>query len=148
MNLKHTPMKILATVTAVGALTVGGTTAAFAADSPNSGGSAAAVAERGERARPLRQGLRTAFTAAAETLGMTTQELREQMKIGPQSIASVAGDQTDEVTAEIVAALSAGIDEAVANGSFPAARADQAKSRLPQVAERMVNRVPGQPPQQ
>ena len=143
--MKVTSMKILATATAVGALTVGGGTAAFAAGGTGSGGGSAAVAEGGERAHPLRQGLRTAFTAAADTLGLTTQELREQMKNGPQSIAGVAGDQTDEVIAAIVAALSARIDEAVASGNVSSERADQAKSRLPGLADRMVNRVPGQP---
>jgi hypothetical protein len=150
MNMKRTSlkvisMKILATATAVGALTAGGATAAFAVDGTGSDSNSAAVGERGERARPLRQGLRAAFTAAADTLGLTTQELREQMKNGPQSIAGVAGDQTDEVIAAIVAALSARIDEAVANGSVSSERADQAKSWLPERAERMVNRVPGQP---
>ena len=143
-TMKHKTMKILAAVTAAGVLTVGGASAAFAAD----GGSTAAVGERTNRPHVLRQGLRLAFTTAADTLGLTAQELREQVKSGPQSIASVAGDQTDEVTAAIVAALSARIDEAVANGNVSAARADQAKSRLPDAAQRFVNRVPGQHAQQ
>lgn len=142
-KMKHKTMKILAMVTAAGVLTVGGTSAAFAAE----GGSSAAVAERTNRPHVLRQGIRTAFTAAAETLGLSTAELREQMKNGPQSIATIAGDQTDEVTAAIVSALGAQIDEAVANGNLPAERAEKAKSRLPALAERMVNRVPGQPAQ-
>jgi hypothetical protein len=148
MNLKHTTVKALAAVTAVGALTVGGASLASAAPGSGAGDGTAAVAERGERARPLRQGVRTAFTAAADTLGLTPQELREQMKNGPQSIATIASDKTDAVVAAIIDALNARIDEAVANGNFPADRVDQAKARVAELAPRFVNRVPGQHAQQ
>ena len=148
MNAKSKTMKVLATLTAAGALTVGGATAAMAADgSPVAGSGGTATAEA-RHSRALGHGVRTAFAAAASTLGLTPEELKAKVMDGPQSIASVAGDQTDAVKAAMVAAVSAEIDQAVANGNFPADRADQAKSRLPQLAERMVNRVPGQHAQQ
>jgi len=42
-----------------------------------------------------------------------------------------------------VSALGAKLDEAVANGTITAERADKARERLPELADRFVNRVPG-----
>jgi ribosomal protein S20 len=75
---------------------------------------------------------------------MTAKDLRAQMVDGHQSLATIAGDQSDEVASAIVASLSASIDQAVANGNLPADRADQAKSRLRERVEKLMNRVPGQ----
>ena len=145
MSVKSKTMKTLAVVTAAGALTVGGATAAMAADGSGSSGGGTATATQRPRNHPgVRQALRTAFGAAADTLGTTAKDLRTQMVEGHQSLAGIAGDQSDEVASAIVASLSASIDQAVANGHFPADRAEQAKSRLPERVERLMNRVPGQ----
>ena len=145
MSLKSKTMKTLAVVTAAGALTVGGATAAMAADGSGSASGGTATATQRLRNHPgVRQALRTAFGAAADTLGTTAKDLRTQMVEGHQSLAGIAGDQSDEVASAIVASLSASIDQAVANGHFPADRAEQAKSRLPERVERLMNRVPGQ----
>ena len=144
MSVKRKAMKTLAVVTAAGALTVGGATAAMAADSAGSTGSTATATQRLRDYPGVRQALRTAFGAAADTLGTTAKDLRAQLVQGHQSLATVAGDQYDAVASAIVASLSASIDQAVANGHFPADRADQAKSKLPERVERLMNRVPGQ----
>jgi uncharacterized protein YidB (DUF937 family) len=146
MSVKSKTMKTLAVITAAGALTVGGATAAMAADGSGSstGGGSATATQRLRNHPGVRQALRTAFGAAADTLGVSAKDLRTQMVEGHQSLASVAGDQSDEVASAIVASLSSSIDQAVANGHFPADRADQAKSKLPERVERLMNRVPGQ----
>lgn len=136
--------RLLATVTATGVLVLGGAGVATAADgSSSSAPGAAAASDRRERSGVRLHALRTAFGAAADILGMTAADLRAAMKDGPQSIASVAGDQTDAVVDAIVGALGARIDGAAANGVISTERAEQAKSRLPELAERFVNRVPG-----
>ena len=146
-NVKSTTKKVLATVTAAGVLTLGGASVAYAADGSagttgTAGGGAVATA-RAQHPGAFREALKTAFTAAADTLGMTPRELRDALRSGPQSIATVAGDQTGAVVDAVTAALNQKLDEAVANGSFPAERADKAHARIPQIAERFVNRVPG-----
>ena len=147
MSVKSKAMKTLAVVTAAGALTVGGATAAMAADGSGSTGSTATATQRLRNHPGVRQALRAAFGAAADTLGTTAKDLRSQLVQGHQSLATVAGDQSDEVASAIVASLSASIDQAVANGHFPADRAEQAKSKLPERVERLMNRVPQQPAQ-
>jgi hypothetical protein len=145
MNVKSTTKKVLATVTAAGILTLGGASVAYAADGSagtTAGGGAAATA-RAKHPGAFRAARKAAFTAAADTLGMTPQQLRDAVKSGPQSIASVAGDKTGAVVDAVTAALNQKLDEAVANGNFPAERADKARARIPQIAERFVNRVPG-----
>jgi hypothetical protein len=142
MSVKSKAMKTLAVVTAAGALTVGGASAAMAAD--GSGAGSATAAQRLRNHPGVRQALRAAFGAAAETLGTTAEDLRAQMVQGHQSLAAIAGDQSDAVASAIVSSLTASIDQAVANGNLPAERAEKAKDRLPQVVERLMNRVPGQ----
>ena len=135
MSVKRKAMKTLAVVTAAGALTVGGATAAFAADGSGSGsanGGATATASQRLRNYPgVRQALRTAFGAAADTLGTTAKDLRDQMVQSHQSLAGIAGDKSDSVASAMVASLSASIDQGVANGHFPADRVDQAVGVLP-----------------
>lgn len=145
MNVKNSTKKLLAMVTAAGVLTIGGATAAFATDgstSVSSGTASATTGRPGAVRYAIREAIRTAFGAVADTLGMTPRELRVEMQNGPRSIADIAGDQTAAVEDAIVSALSARIDQAVANGNFPPERVDGAKGRLPQFAERFVNHVP------
>ncbi|GMU79411.1 MAG: hypothetical protein AMXMBFR46_22030 [Acidimicrobiia bacterium] len=137
--------KALVALTAAGALTLGGAGAAFAADAPPTGpnGMPPAAGHEGPGGVRLRAA-HISFQAAAEALGMSPEELRAQVKDGPQSIAQVAGDQTGAVVEAIVAALTARVHEAVANGTVPAERAEKVVQRLPEMADRFVNRVPGQ----
>ena len=140
-SFPSTVKKLLVAVTATGVLAVGGASVAHAADA---GAGTDAPAAATARHPHVRLGAaRAAFAAAAETLGMTPQELRDAVRSGPQSIASVAGDQAGAVTDAIVSALGARLDEAVANGTISAERADAVRARLPQMAERFVHRVPG-----
>src|SRR4051794_31917020 len=150
MSLKSKTMKTLAVVTAAGALTVGGASAAMAADGSGSStsGGAATATQRLHDHPGVRQALRTAFGAAADALGTTGKDLRAHLVQGHQSLASVAGDQSGQVASAMVASLGSSIDQAVANGHFPAERVEKAKSRLPQIVERLMNRVPGQNAQQ
>jgi hypothetical protein len=145
MNVKSTTKKVLATVTAAGVLTLGGASVAYAADGSagTTGGGGAAATARAQHPEAVRAAIKAAFLAAADTLGMTPKELRDAVKTGPQSIAGVAGGQTGAVIDSVTAALNSTLDEAVANGRFPAERAEEVRARIPQVAERFVNRVPG-----
>ena len=147
-SVKSKAMKTLAVVTAAGALTVGGASVAMAADGTGSASGTATAAQRLRSHPGVRQAIRAAFGAAAETLGTTAKDLRAQMVQGHQSLAAVAGEQSDEVASAIISSLTASIDQAVANGNLPAERAEKAKDRLPQVVERLMNRVPGQNAQQ
>jgi len=149
MSVKRKTMKALAVVTAAGALTVGGASAAMAADGsgPGTAGGSAAASPRIGNHPGVRQARRTAFGAAADTLGTTVKDLRNQLVQGHQSLASVAGSQSDAVASAMVTSLSSSIDAAVANGHFPADRVERAKSRLPGLVDRIMNRVPQQPTQ-
>ena len=142
MNLRSTTTKALAAVTAAGVLTLGGGAVAFAAE----GGAGERAAGSGTVVRQhpgvLRNAVKVSFTAAAESLGMTTEELRAAVLDGPQSVASVAGDRAGEVTAAVEAALSARIDQAEADGSITAEQAAKVRERVPTAAERFMNRVP------
>ena len=147
MDISSKTKKLLAGVTAVGVLTLGGGTAAFAAGtgSGSSGSSTSAATANGVRRRTLvRAALRTAFQSAANTLGMSARDLWTQMKNGPQSLAAVAGDKTDAVRSGIVSALTDKINQAVASGKLSSDRAAKLESRLPQAVDRLMNRVPGQ----
>lgn len=145
MNMRLTTKKALATITAAGLLTLGGTSMAFAADGSagTTGGDGAAATARARHPEVVRAAIKAAFLAAADTLGMTPEELKDAVKTGPQSIAGVAGDKAGAVTAAVASALNQKLDEAAANGTFPAERIEKARERIPQAAERFVNRVPG-----
>jgi len=74
----------------------------------------------------------------AEVLGTDPAALREQLASG-QTIADIAGPQTQAVIDALVADANAAIDEAVANGRMPADKADEAKARAAAAIERFVN---------
>jgi hypothetical protein len=143
MRVKSSTTKALAAVTAAGILTLGGTSAAFAADGSGGTGSRRAGTVAREHPGALRDALRAAGAAAAEALGMTTQELRAAVLEGPQSVASLAGDQAGTVTAAVEAALDGRIDAAEADGSITAEQAARLRERVPTAAERFMNKVPG-----
>jgi len=66
------------------------------------------------------------FGAAASTLGMTTEELRTELKDG-KSLADIAAEQnvgTDKLKADITAEIDEQLDKAVADGTITQERAD------------------------
>lgn len=81
-----------------------------------------------------------ALTAAADALGLTTDELRAALADG-STLADVAEDQgvaVDDLVAALVAAAEERIDDAVADGRLTAEEAEQRKAEL---TERMTERV-------
>lgn len=144
--------KLIAAVTIAGtALTAG---AGVAAAEPGADGTgrpgagsqpdgARADTERADTERSGRRGqvLAAALQVAADTIGVSTDELRQAVQ-GGQTVAQVAeskGVDPQQVTAAIVAAATGKIDEAVANDRIDAARAAMLKEKLPQAVDRLVN---------
>jgi ribosomal protein S20 len=130
--------KLLATVTVAGLLVAGVATTAWAAD-PGGGGSGggAAGAQQGRRGH----GARLAIQTAASTIGVQPQDLLAQIK-GGKTVAQVAtehGVDPASVVNAIVAAGTARIDQAAAQGTIDASKGDQAKQKLPDFANRFVN---------
>ncbi len=83
----------------------------------------------------------TAYDAAAKALGISTDELRSEMKSG-KTIAQIASDKKVDVNTVInavVAAASAQIDQAVADGKLPAKAGETMKSHLNDLVTRLVN---------
>ena len=74
----------------------------------------------------------------AEVLGVEPLVIVEQLQAG-ETIADIAGDQTQAVIDALVAGASAKIDEAVAAGKLDAERAEAIKAELPAKAEQFVN---------
>ena len=73
----------------------------------------------------------TAFDAAAQKLGMTTQELMTELRNG-KTLPDVATEKkvsADDLKAAIVAAVNAEIDQAVKDGKLTQAQADQIKAQ-------------------
>jgi hypothetical protein len=108
----------------------------------------AAEASAHPRRHHARQALRRAVKTSAEVIGISAKELAAELRAG-RSIAEVAqaeGVAVDEVTDALVAAGSARIDRALADGKITAERAAKAEARLPEVAERLVNRHKGDRP--
>ncbi|MDY6795480.1 MAG: hypothetical protein SWK76_09425 [Actinomycetota bacterium] len=84
-------------------------------------------------------------TVIAVTLGITTDELRDEMREG-KTIADIAaerGASTEEIAEAATARIYELIDGAVAEGDLDADTAEDIKSRVPdRVAEMMVNTIP------
>jgi transposase-like protein len=78
---------------------------------------------------------------AADTIGVSAEELRQAVD-GGQTIAQVAqqhGVDPQQAVDAVVQAATTKLDEAVAAGTIPAARADALKAKLPERATRLVN---------
>jgi ribosomal protein S20 len=142
--------KLIATVAVAGLLVVGGAGAAFAADDGGSTGSAPATTQPATGARraahpALRRALRRGvLKVSAATIQIDVQELRADLRNG-QSIAQVAqskGVDPKTVVDAIVKAADAKIDALVQKGRISSERAAKVKARVPDLAERAVNRVP------
>jgi transposase-like protein len=120
--------KVLASMTVAGLLVAGGAYAAGAAGPGGPGG-------KGHGA------YRTAAQTAATTIGVTPEDLRNQVRSG-KTIAQVATDHgvdPNTVVNAIVTAVTQQIDQKAAAGTIDSSRAEQAKQKLPNFANRFVN---------
>jgi hypothetical protein len=129
--------QLVAAVTVAGVLLAGGSAAW--AQSDGSGGSAPSggAAQQGRRGHGARLALRTAAT----TIGVSPQDLAGQIR-GGKTVAAVATEHSVDpagVVNAVVAALTQQIDQAAAQGKIDGNRADQAKQKLPEFANRFVN---------
>ena len=136
--------RLVAAVTAAGLLTVGaaGTAGALEGDGTTSGSGGATTDQY--RRHPRRAVLRIAAGAAAETIGVTVDELRAAVR-GGQSVAAFAeskGVDPDAVEQAVAGALNDAVDQAVADGRVADERAARIRERIPGAAERIVNTVP------
>lgn len=139
--------KLLATITAVGVLTLGATGTALATEDGGGGASdQAAASPRTQQAH--RAGRHVAFTvavkAATTTIGVDAAELKAAVK-GGQTVGAFAeskGVSAGSVMDAIVEALDDRIDQAVSDGKLPAERATELKERVPRLADRFVNTLP------
>ena len=139
--------KLIATVATAGLLVVGGAGAAYAADS---GGSTTPTqpATGAARLRPgIRRGLRHAvLKVSADTIHVSVQDLRQALRSG-ESIAQVAQSKNVAVQDVVDAIVKAGdtkIESLVTNGKITSERGQKLEARLPDLAQRIVNRVPKQ----
>ncbi len=104
---------------------------------------------RGGRDGALREKLQErrgqAAAKVAEYLGMTAQELREELKAG-KSLADIAVEQgktRDELVAAMNEAAGARIDAAVAEGKITAEQGEKAKTKAAERIEKLVDRTRG-----
>jgi len=84
---------------------------------------------------------RLALRTAASTIGVSPQDLAGQIRSG-KTVAAVATEHSVDpanVVNAVVAALTQRIDQAAAQGKIDANRADQAKQKVPDIANRFVN---------
>jgi uncharacterized protein (DUF433 family) len=129
--------KLVAAVTVAGVLLAGGSAAwAQSGGSGGSGASGAAI-QQGRRGH----GVRLALQAAATTIGVSPQDLAGQIRAG-KTVAAVATEHNvdpNTVVNAVVASLTQQIDQAAAQGKVDGNRADQAKQKLPNFANRFVN---------
>jgi hypothetical protein len=134
-------MKKLVAALAVTGLIVAGGGAAYAAGPGGNGGTGGSGSGAAQNGRRGHGGVRLALQTAATTIGVSPQELGSQVRSG-KTVAAVAtehGVDPANVVNAVVAALTQRIDEAVAQGKVDAARAEQAKAKLPDFANRFVN---------
>lgn len=87
-------------------------------------------------------GFEAALDTAAKALGITTDELRTALRNG-DTLAEVAQRQkvaVAKIVDALVAAATQRLDDAVADGRLPQARADRLKAQLHEQFTRLVNR--------
>jgi uncharacterized protein (DUF433 family) len=135
-------MKKLVSIVTLAACLLGlGATAAWA--EPTGGSEPAPGAPSGDTAGQHRHGrlLAAALKVAADTIGISPDELRQAVRDG-QTVAEVAQSKGVDPAAVVDAIVAAGntkIDEAVASGKLEDAKAAKLKEKLPQLADRLVN---------
>jgi uncharacterized protein (DUF433 family) len=124
-------------LTVAGVLLAGGSAAWAQSDGSGGSGAPGAAAQQGRRGH----GARLALQTAATTIGVSPQDLAGQIR-GGKTVAAVATEHNvdpNSVVNAVVAALTQQIDQAVAQGKIDGNRADQAKQKLPNFANRFVN---------
>jgi len=129
--------KLVAAVTVAGVLLAGGSAAYAQSDGTAGSGASGGAAQQGRRGH----GARLALQTAATTIGVSPQDLAGQIR-GGKTVAAVATEHSVDpgsVVNAVVAALTQRIDQAAAQGKIDANRAEQAKQRLPDIANRFVN---------
>ena len=129
--------KLVAAVTVAGVLLAGGSAAYAQSDGSGGSGASGGAAQQGRRGHGARLALRTAAT----TIGVSPQDLAGQIR-GGKTVAAVATEHSVDpanVVNAVVAALTQRIDQAAAQGKIDANRADQAKQKVPDIANRFVN---------
>jgi ribosomal protein S20 len=129
--------KLVAAVTVAGVLLAGGSAAWAQSDGSGGSGASGGAAQQGRRGH----GTRLALQTAATTIGLSPQDLAGQIR-GGKTVAAVATEHSVDpgsVVNAVVAALTQRIDQAAAQGKIDANRAEQAKQKLPNVANRFVN---------
>lgn len=102
-----------------------------------------------DHARHIGKAAKIELTVAAQYLGITTDELRGELRAG-KSLAQVAtakGKSDQGLIDALAAKAFERIDKAVANGKLPAERAEQMKQRAVEMLTNLVNRVPPQRPE-
>ncbi len=147
MTMKTMKMqKLVATVALAGALTAGTAGVAYAADdSGATSGKPAATAVKHPRLRQLVR--HRAAKIVADTLGVSTQDLRAALKSGQtvnEYAASFGDDKPAAVKDALVNAANEAIDKAVANGRIDQARGDEIKAKVPDRVDKAMNHVFGQ----
>ncbi|MGY1715058.1 hypothetical protein ACI78R_11420 [Geodermatophilus sp. SYSU D01106] len=106
----------------------------------------------GGRGGPGGPGLGAGLSVAAETLGLSEDELRTALEADDASLATVAGDQgvaVEDLTAALVQAAQERLDEAVADGRLTQEEADERaadlESRIAELVESTDRGGPGGP---
>jgi urease gamma subunit len=132
--------KIVATVVTAGVVMVGGTSAAFAATTPDAPATPAMVAHKALRHRALKAGVKI----AAKTIGINAKTLVSEVRSG-KTVAEVAQANNVDPNKVIDAVVTAGdklIDRWVSNGKLSAERAAALKSMLAVRVAELVNNTP------
>jgi uncharacterized protein (DUF433 family) len=131
--------KLVAAVTVAGVLLAGGSAAWAQTGGSGGSGASGGAAQQGRRGH----GVRLALQTAATTIGVSPQDLAGEVR-GGKTVAAVASEHSVDpasVVNAVVAALTQRIDEAAAQGKIDANRAEQAKQKLPDLANRFVNQT-------
>lgn len=94
---------------------------------------------RGPGQRPFGL-LKDALEPVAGTLGMTAEELASALRDGTtlNELAAQQGVDPGAVRQQVIDQATARIDQAVADGKLDAARAEEAKARLPEMVDRFM----------
>ena len=138
--------KLAAGVALAGALTVGAAGTAFAADSSATGTSTASTQTANGHPRIQAEFRRGAVKVAADTLGVSRQDLRTALK-GGQTISEFAtsqGKDPQTVVDALTTAANTKLDQLVAAGRFSPDRAASIKNKLPTRIAALMNHHFGQ----
>jgi hypothetical protein len=138
--------KIAAGIALAGALTVGTAGAAFAADTSSTGTATPSAQTANGHPRIQAQFRRGAVKVAADTLGVSRQDLRTALK-GGQTISEYAtsqGKDPQTVVDALTTAANTKLDQLVAAGRFSPDLAASIKNKLPTRIATLMNHHFGQ----